>query len=143
LLAYEVPKIQLQLAATFRSVPGTFTSLTNVGTTGSNGFSLNAVYTPTPGEITNVIGRPQSNPNAQYNLLLPGQMYTPRLTYFDIRIAKLLRFGGTRTQVGFDLYNLFNSNTATALNTNYGATFLNTTAIQDARLARFNITLDF
>ena len=78
LLAYEVPKIQLQLAATFRSVPGTFTSLTNVGTTGSNGFSLNAVYTPTPAEITNVIGRPQSNPNAQSNLLLPGQMYTPR-----------------------------------------------------------------
>jgi len=143
LVTYEIPKIQLQLAGTFRSVPGTFTSLTNVGTTGSNGFSLNAVYTPTPAEISNVIGRAQSNPNAQYNLLLPGQMYTPRLTYFDVRVAKVLRFGRSRTQVGFDLYNLFNSNTATAQNTNYGATFLATTAIQDARLARFNITMDF
>jgi hypothetical protein len=114
-----------------------------VGTTGSNGFSLNAVYTPTPDEITAVIGRPQSNAQAQYNLLLPGQMYTPRLTYVDLRVAKILRLGGTRTQVGFDLYNLFNSNTATALNANYGTTFLQPTAIQSGRLARFNLTVDF
>jgi hypothetical protein len=147
LVTYEVPKIQVQLGGSFRSVPGTFTSLTNVGTTGSNGFSLNAVYTPLPADLAG-LGRPQSNANAQYNLLLPGQMYTPRLTYFDLRLAKVLRFGRTRTQVGFDLYNLFNTNTATALNTNYtlpGPTsqFLNTTAIQDARLARFNVTMDF
>jgi hypothetical protein len=147
LVTYEIPKIQMQLGGTFRSVPGTFTSLTNVGTTGSNGFSLNAVYTPLPTDLTG-LGRAQSNANAQYNLLLPGQMYTPRLTYFDLRLAKVLRFGKTRTQVGFDLYNLFNSNTATAQNTNYTppsatSVFLNTTAIQDARLARFNVTLDF
>jgi hypothetical protein len=147
LVTYQVPKIDVQLAGTFRSVPGTFTSLTNVGTTGSNGFSLNAVYTPTTADLAG-LGRAQANPQAQYNLLLPGQLYTPRLTYFDIRLAKVLRFGRTRTQVGFDLYNLFNSNTATAQNTNYtppSATslFLNTTAIQDARLARFNITMDF
>ena len=128
-------------------MPGTFTSLTNVGTTGSNGFSLNAVYTPTPADLTG-LGRAQSNANAQYNLLLPGQMYTPRLTYFDVRLGKNLKFGRTRTLVAIDLYNLFNSNTATAQNTNYTppsptSVFLNTTAIQDARLARFNITIDF
>jgi hypothetical protein len=41
------------------------------------------------------------------------------------------------------LYNLFNTNTATALNQNYGLTYLQPTAIQSGRLARFNITLDF
>jgi hypothetical protein len=143
LATYEVPKIGVQLATSFRSVPGTFTSLTNSGTTGSNGFSLNAVYTPVPGEIEGILGRSQSNALAQYNLLLPGQMYTPRLTYVDFRAAKILRFGATRTQVGFDLYNLFNSNTATALNINYGATFLQPTGIQSGRLARFNVTIDF
>jgi len=150
LAAYEIPKIQVQVAGTFRSVPGTFTSLTNTGTTGSNGFSLNAVYTPAPGEIEGILGRSQSNALAQYNLLLPAQMYTPRLTYFDFRAAKVLRFGSTRTQVGFDLYNLFNSDTATALSQNYtqpGAVvpvaFLQPTAIQAGRLARFNITLNF
>jgi hypothetical protein len=70
-------------------------------------------------------------------------MYTPRLTYFDVRLGKILKFGRTRTLVAIDLYNLFNSNTATGQNTNYGTAFLNTTAIQDARLARFNITMDF
>jgi hypothetical protein len=143
LATYEVPKIGVQLATSFRSVPGTFTSLTNSGTTGSNGFSLNAVYTPAAGEIEGILGRSQSNALAQYNLLLPGQMYTPRLTYVDFRAAKILRFGATRTQVGFDLYNLFNSNTATALNINYGATFLQPTGIQSGRLARFNVTIDF
>jgi hypothetical protein len=143
LASYEIPKILVQLGASFRSVPGTFTSLTNTGTTGSNGFSLNAVYTPAAGEIEGILGRSQSNAIAQYNLLLPGQIYTPRLTYFDLRVAKVLKFGGTRTQVGFDLYNLLNSNTPTALNQNYGATFLNTTSIQDARTVRFNLTLDF
>jgi hypothetical protein len=143
LAAYEIPKILVGIGASFRSVPGTFSSLTNTGTTGSNGFSLNAVYTPTPAEFLASLGRPQSSGVAQYNLHLPGQKYTPRLTYVDLRATKVLRFGGTRTQVGFDLYNLFNSNTATALNQNYGATFLQPTAIQSGRLARFNVTFDF
>jgi hypothetical protein len=143
LAAYEVPKIDVQLALTFRSVPGTFSSLTNTGTTGSNGFSLNAVYTPAPGEIERAIGRPQSNALAQYNMVLPAVLYTPRLNYLDLRIAKILRMGGTRTQVGMDLYNLFNSNTATALDQNLTATFLRPTAIQNALLARFNVTVDF
>jgi hypothetical protein len=143
LAAYEVPKAQVQLSLAFRSVPGTFSSLTNTGTTGSNGFSLNAVYTPTPEEFQASLGRPQSSGFAQYNLLLPGDLYTPRLTYVDVRLAKVLRFQSTRTIVGFDLYNLFNSNTATALNTNYGTTFLQPTAIQSGRLARFNVTFNF
>jgi hypothetical protein len=144
LAAYEIPKAQVQLSASFRSVPGTFSSLTNTGTTGSNGFSLNAVYTQTPSDpFDQTLGRPQSNSQAQYNLLRPGQQYTPRLNYLDLRVAKVLRIGDTRTMVGFDLYNLFNSNTATALNQNFGATYLQPTAIQSGLLARFNITVDF
>ncbi len=66
----------------------------------------------------------------------------------DIRLAKILRFGGRRLDVGFDLYNLFNSNTTTAydqtyLYSNNGATWLNPTAILAPRLARFNATLTF
>jgi len=87
--------------------------------------------------------RPQSNANAQYNMLLPGQMYTPRLTYFDFRVAKCARMAGTRTQVGFDLYNLFNSNTATALQPELRRDVPAADGDPEGRLARFNVTVDF
>ncbi|HZM94978.1 MAG TPA: hypothetical protein VFB92_16225 [Vicinamibacterales bacterium] len=34
----------------------------------------------------------------------------------DLRVGKILRFGGTRTNLAIDIYNLFNSNTGTAYN---------------------------
>ena len=36
-----------------------------------------------------------------------------------MRVAKVLRFGGYRINVGFDFYNLFNANTGTAFNQVY------------------------
>ena len=37
-----------------------------------------------------------------------------------MRFAKILRFGRTRTNVGIDLYNIFNTNTGTTFNQNFG-----------------------
>ena len=87
--------------------------------------------------------------NTTVNLLAPSELYPlERRTEVDIRIAKILRFGGTRLDVGVDVYNLFNSNTTTSyhqtyLYTNNGATWLDPTAILAPRLARFNATLSF
>ena len=66
----------------------------------------------------------------------------------DMRIAKILRFAGSRLDVGVDFYNLFNSNATTTylqtyLYSNNGATWLDPTAILGPRLARFNATLSF
>ena len=48
------------------------------------------------------------------NLLAPSELYPlARRTEVDIRIAKMLRFCGSRLDVGVDLYNLFNTNTTT------------------------------
>ena len=50
----------------------------------------------------------------------------------DMRFAKVLRFAGTRSDVGIDLYNLFNNNAGTAFNRNFGAdgaTWLRPTAM--------------
>jgi hypothetical protein len=65
-----------------------------------------------------------------------------------MRFAKVLRFGKTRADVGMDLYNVFNSNTATTFLQTYdyatnGATFLRPTAIVSPRFARFNVTVAF
>jgi hypothetical protein len=64
----------------------------------------------------------------------------------DLRLAKVLRFGATRTTVGLDLYNALNANTPTTYNQGYGtdgATWLRPTAILNPRFVRFNVTVDY
>jgi hypothetical protein len=63
-----------------------------------------------------------------------------------MRFAKIIRFAGKRMDVGIDLYNLFNSNTGTGFNQNYGtdgSTYLRPNAILNPRYVRFNATVDF
>ena len=57
----------------------------------------------------------------------------------------VLRFGATRTNVGLDLYNLFNANTGTAFNQGFGdgSSWLRPTTIMNPRFVRFNVTFDF
>ena len=43
------------------------------------------------------------------NLVEPGTLYGDRVNEVDLRLAKILRFGRTRTNVGFDIYNILNS----------------------------------
>ena len=76
-----------------------------------------------------------------------------RLNTVDMRVSKILRFGRTRSNVGIDLYNLFNANTGTAFNQTFGTmqangtvnstTWLRPTSILNARFLRFNATVDF
>ena len=64
------------------------------------------------------------------------------------RLAKILRFAGRRTDVGIDLYNLFNSNATTGYQQTYEyrtdrAAWLTPTAIASPRLVRLHVTLNF
>jgi hypothetical protein len=38
-----------------------------------------------------------------------GSLYGDRLNQLDLRVAKILKFGGKRTIIGVDLYNALNS----------------------------------
>ena len=69
-----------------------------------------------------------------------------------MRVAKLLRFGRTRSDVGIDINNLLNTNYAlgysatyvySAGNTLQGSTWGNPTSIYTARFMRLNYTLNF
>ena len=70
-----------------------------------------------------------------------------RRTQVDMRFAKVFRFGRTRTDVGVDLWNLFNTNYATG----YEGTFTTATdstwgrpnAIYPPRFVRLNFTVNF
>ena len=59
----------------------------------------------------------------------------------DFRVAKILRFGGMRTQVGVDIYNLMNVDVVTAYNQTFvpGGPWLAPTALQPARYARLSL----
>jgi hypothetical protein len=68
----------------------------------------------------------------------------------DVRIAKILRFGQYRTQLGFDVYNLLNNDAVTMYNNGYTAAtatrpsvWLTPTQILAARYIRLNMQLDF
>jgi hypothetical protein len=48
-------------------------------------------------------------------------MFGDRVTTWDMKLAKNIRFKGKRLNVGVDIYNLFNSDAITAYNTTYTA----------------------
>ena len=86
------------------------------------------------------------------NLLDSGTLYGEGYTTFDIKVAKVLRFGQTRTNVGLDIYNAFNSDAATGYANTYpqqnvaGAGLMpwgTVTSIVSPRFARFSVQFDF
>jgi hypothetical protein len=91
----------------------------------------------------------QASGTTTVNLLNPGRaLHAEAHESHGHALREILRFGGTRTDVGVDLYNLFNSNVTTAYQQTYeyrtnGAAWLTPTAIAAPRLARINLTFNF
>jgi carboxypeptidase family protein len=147
LASYTLPKIDVLVSASMRSL------VTAPGGSASNGLSLAANYQVPNTVIQQSLGRLPANALATglttINLLNPGQLYSvERTNLVDMRFAKIFRFAGRRTDVGIDLYNLFNSNVTAAYQQTYeyatnGAAWLRPTAIVPPRLARFHVTFNF
>jgi hypothetical protein len=147
LATYTVPRVDVLVSGTVRSIR------TTASENASNGSSLSANYQMPNSYVVTLLGRlpagASAAQNTTVNLLAPSELYPlARRTEVDIRLAKILRFGTSRLDLGMDLYNLFNSNTATTyqqtyLYANSGATWLAPTGILGPRLARFNATLSF
>ena len=104
LAAYTVPKVDVLLSTTFRS---------------DQGAPLQATFVFGNNVIAQSLGRNLSagaNANVTINLIEPGTAWGDRVNEIDIRVAKILRFGRTRTNIGFDVYNLINSNAILSYN---------------------------
>jgi hypothetical protein len=147
LVSYIIPKIDVQISGVLRSQANAQPGFTQ-DLVATNGGSLPADYNVTSGEVAGSIGRPLPGGQAfqAVNLNLPGELYADRINVVDMRFAKILKFGRTRTNIGVDLYNLFNVNTGTAFSTGYvgdGSTYLRPTAILNPRFVRLNFTVDF
>ena len=142
LASYTVPKVDVLVSGTVRSQPPL-----QIATT-----SWNVPNTV----VQQLLGRLPPNGlitgNTTVQLVDNGdnRLYVDnRRTQIDMRFAKVLRFGRTRTDIGVDLYNLLNSNYALTYETNYsytqpnGGTWLNPTSILAPRFARFNVTINY
>jgi len=149
-VTYTIPRIDVLVAGSIRSTPNTQPSTVNTFVA-TNGNSAAANYNVTSAILQqSSLGRPLAPglPFQTVDLTLPGQVYPDRVNSVDMRVAKVLRFGGTMTNVGFDFYNLFNANTGTAFNQVYdvvsnGASWLRPTTVLNPRFARFNLTVNF
>ena len=85
LSSYTIPKIDVQISGIFQSKPGVV---------------LSANYAVPASVVAQSLGRPPSGnvTNVTINLVAPGSMYGDRLNQLDVGIAKLLRFGRSRTR---------------------------------------------
>ena len=83
--------------------------------------------------------------NVTVNLIEPFTLFADRRNNIDFRVAKILRYGRTRTQIGLDVYNLTNTDVVTGYNEGFvpDGAWLPPTAIQPARYARISAQFDF
>jgi hypothetical protein len=130
---YLVPKIDMEVSTTFRSNPG---------------VQLAANYNVPAAVVAQSLGRPPSGgvANVTVNLIEPGTLYGDRVNQIDLRLAKLLRIGGTRTKLQVDFYNLMNSAPVLTYNQVYNpltTTWLTPQNVLDARVAKLGVTVDF
>jgi hypothetical protein len=124
---YNVPKIDVLLSTVFQSLPGaeqtaqlTYSKEQIIWNSDSAARAtqpcanpaqgVGCIITPAPGGTATTI---------PVQLLLNNEYWGERVTTFDVKIAKNIRFSGRRLNVGVDIYNVFNSDAVTSYVSNY------------------------
>ena len=130
--SYVIPKVDVQVSGTFRS---------------DKGQQLAANWSA-PNSATVGLNRPYAlgAPTVTVNLIEPGTLYGERVNQVDMRFAKVLRFGRTRTTVGFDVYNIANSNAVLTYNQTYSpvtTTWLRPNSVLQPRFVKISASVDF
>jgi hypothetical protein len=132
LAAYTLPKIDVLVSGTFRSDPG---------------LVLAANYAVPSALVAQSLGRPVAGnvANVTVNLVAPGDVWGDRVNELDLRVAKILRFGRTRTNIGLDLYNVLNSSAVLNSNQTFipNGSWLRPTLVLTSRFAKISATVDF
>jgi hypothetical protein len=141
--SYTLPKVDVLVSTIMRFSPAPNILSAN--------YNFPNTYVRDQGGLGHLPAGTTANGNQLVNLLDTNQLYAERRHYqVDMRFAKILRFGGTRADVGVDLYNLFNVNTPTVYDGTWdvppaeaGGQWLQPTNIVQPRFARVNVTVSF
>src|SRR5438093_682933 len=128
--SYVIPRVDVQVAATFQSRPGVSLA--------ANLVVPNATARQSLGR--NLAGGVQ---NVTVNLIEPNTMFGDRLNQLDLRIGKILRFARTRTNLAVDIVNALNSSAVLTYNNTFNATWPTPASVLTARVARLSVQFDF
>jgi hypothetical protein len=145
---YLIPKVDVQVSGTFRSVPG------QIQGNGVNETFANVLLVSTnPFLATNSnLGRALAGnaPNSTLEILAPLEHYLDRRNELDFRVGKLLRLNRHRLVLSVDFFNAINSDAVVNVNqastvapTGGLASFWRPTEILNARVTKFTVTYDF
>jgi hypothetical protein len=128
---YVIPRIDVQVAGTFRSVPGE---------------AMRAVFNASNAYLAanSTLGRPLAGgaPNISIDLIQPNTLFLERRNELDLRFGKILRAGRSRSIVSVDLFNALNTDVVLTQNNNL-AVWQRPTTILNARLVKFSVQFDF
>jgi len=131
--SYTIPRIDVQIGGTIRSDKGAQLA--------ANWAAPNSAISPSLGRNLSL-----NAPSATVNLVEPGTLYGDRVNELDLRLAKNIRFGRWRTNVGVDIYNVFNSAAVLSYNQAFSpttTTWLTPTSVLQARFVKVSAQIDF
>jgi hypothetical protein len=130
--SYTIPKVDLLVAGTFRS---------------DQGAPLRATQNVPVADVSAALGRPAAvaGNTVPIDLVAPGQVWGDRVNEIDLRVAKVLKFGRTRTSVGFDVFNLINASAVLTYNQTYApnGTWLTPQSVMSPRFFKVSAQIDF
>ena len=109
------------------------------------GAPVVADWRATSAEVTPFLGRPLAggSTSTSVQLVEPATVFLDRVTLVDVRVAKVVSFGGGRVKGVVDIYNLFNANTILIESGRFGSAWQRPTTIMAGRLFKFGVQVEF
>jgi hypothetical protein len=132
LASYTVPKVDVLVAATLRS---------------DQGAPLRATWNAPVALVSAALGRPAAvaGTTVPIDLVAPGEVWGDRVNEVNLRFAKIVRVGRTRTHVGIDVFNILNSDAILTYNQTFipGGAWLAPQAVLTPRFMKMSAQIDF
>jgi hypothetical protein len=135
--SYTIPKIDVLISGTLRS---------------DQGAALAATWNAPVATVSQALGRPAAvvGNTVAISLIQPGQVWGDRVNAFDMRFAKILRFGRMRYNVGVDVFNITNSDATLTYNQTFNpavttgsGAWLAPTSVLTPRFVKVGAQIDF
>jgi len=130
--SFVVPRVDVLLAATFRS---------------DQGAPLRATWNAPKALLDAALGRSANiaGTTAAVDLVAPGQVWGDRVNELDLRFAKILKFGRMRMNAGIDIYNILNQAAVLTYNQTFtpGGAWLAPTSVLSPRFVKLSAQIDF